>query len=71
MPMRGELPKAIARPYPRSVPERQLSRVLAAIADPEVQLLVAIGLMGALITLDVARLFPDFGMILMQLEPVS
>jgi hypothetical protein len=53
------------------VPERQLSRVLAAIADPEVQLLVAIGLMGALITLDVARLFPDFGMILMQLEPVS
>jgi hypothetical protein len=71
MPMRGELPNAIARPYPRAVPESGLSRFLAAIADPEVQLLIAIGLMGALITLDVARFFPDFGLMLMQLAPLS
>ena len=71
MPMRGELTKAIARPYPRAVvPESPLSRLLAAITDPEVQLLVAIGLMGTLITLDLARLFPDFGMMLTQVAPM-
>lgn len=70
MPMRGELPKAIAKPYPRAARETGFSRFVRAITDPEMQLLAAIGLIGALVTLNVAQLYPDFGQIVMQVAPM-
>jgi hypothetical protein len=68
MPMRGELPKAIARPYPQRPARRTtLSRVVAAITDPEAQFLLAFGLIGALVMLNVALLYPDFGEIVAEM----
>lgn len=72
MPMRGELPEVTARPYPRPAvtgnrTESRWSRLAAALTDPDMHFVLALGLIGVLVTLNAVLLCPDFGGTVAQL----
>jgi hypothetical protein len=64
MPMRGELPTRAARNYVRSSPspvKTGCHSFVTAVANPELLTVIAICIIGILVTLNMALLFPDFG----------
>ena len=63
MPMRGELPIAVARPYGRAPAVQQTagSRFLAAISNPDLHCIVGFCGIGLLTAINMILWFPDFG----------
>ncbi len=66
MPMRGELPPATARPYPRiatrsTAYERAVWRTFAVLSNRDLHAVVAFSMIGVLLTFNVILRFPDFG----------
>jgi hypothetical protein len=69
MPMRGELSTTAARSYVRPSPARTgWFRFVTAVLNPELQTGVAFCMIGILLTLIVSLLFPDFGVLIAELN---
>jgi len=67
MPMRGELPTRAARSYAAPSPVRTAwSYFVTAVSNPELHTVIALCIIGILITLDMALLFPDYGGLIAQ-----
>jgi hypothetical protein len=72
MPMRGELPTRAARSYVRPSPvSTGWFRFVTAVLNPELQTGVAFCMIGILLTLIMALLFPDFGALIAELNSVQ
>jgi hypothetical protein len=64
VPMRGELPTVTARTYSRALPAKTgWSRFVAVVSNPELHTIIAFSVIGVLLMLNFALLFPDFGQI--------
>jgi hypothetical protein len=62
MPMRGELPTAVARTYDREpVGETFWSSALTIASNRELHAVVAFAVIGLLLTINVVLRYPDFG----------
>ena len=68
MPMRGELPTRVARNFAPSPVRTAWSSVVTAVSDPELHTVIALCVIGILVTLNVALLFPDYGGLVAQLN---
>jgi hypothetical protein len=64
MPMRGELPTITAPTHTRASSVRTgWLRFVAVVSDPGLQTIVALSMIGILVTLNAIFLFPDFGQV--------
>jgi hypothetical protein len=67
--MRGELPTKAARTTVAQSPFRTAcSGLVTAVLDPELQTIIAICIIGILVTLDMALRFPAYGALIVELN---